>query len=146
MRPQLTRICQVAAALMWLMEMAEAIPAGQRLEELSQEYDLGDLPLCRTLLPSDSAALSYCLNGSTCRIGQGQSGYAQVVCDCSEIATSDYFFAGPQCATKVARMYRIQQARNLDSTVQVVNTSFFEDVLGMNQWKNDVNSVGHLPL
>ncbi|GIX60931.1 uncharacterized protein BcabD6B2_03660 [Babesia caballi] len=138
-------------AALWRLSGADGLPWGAvpgevKLEELSLEDDLEKYPLCETLLSEDSAALKYCLNGSTCRIGPGPEDHLQIVCDCSVIATQDYFFAGPQCATKVMRTYRTQKARNLDSTVQVVNTCFLEDVLGMNQWKNDVATVGHLPL
>ncbi|ORM40018.1 uncharacterized protein BXIN_1276 [Babesia sp. Xinjiang] len=137
--------CSVATVT-WIVADAEGPFDGRPLEDLTQEDDISELPLCKDILTPDSAAIAYCLNGSTCRVGSGSENHAQLVCDCREIATQDFFFAGPQCATKVRRKYRIQQAFNLDSTVQVINTCLIEDVLGMNQWKNDVSSVGHLPL
>ncbi|KAK1444497.1 hypothetical protein BgAZ_104030 [Babesia gibsoni] len=114
--------------------------------ELTQEDSLDHLPQCSEVLQSGSPALEYCLNGSVCRIDSATDEYAQIVCDCTNLSTQNFFYAGPQCATKVMRKYVVQQARNLQSTLNVVNTSFLEDVLGMNQWKNDVNSVGPLPL
>ncbi|KAG6440077.1 hypothetical protein BBOV_III007235 [Babesia bovis T2Bo] len=137
---------RIFVALSWLFARHRTVAEEQPLEELSQEDDLSDLPECKTVLAADSAALTYCLNGSTCRVGKGSGKYAQIVCDCSTIATKDVFYAGPKCATKVRRKYRVQQAFNFDSTLQVINTCLIEDVLGMNQWKNDVTSVGHLPI
>lgn len=122
------------------------VAATANWDEVTLDDKLHELQTCSSVFPSDSAVFSYCLNGSVCRISTAPQDHIRIICDCSNLATQNHFYAGPQCATKITRKYRIQQGRNLDSLMQLVNTSFIEDVLGMNQWKNDVRSVGPLPL
>lgn len=122
------------------------VDAAVSLDEVTQEDSLEHIPLCSSILPAGSSVFDYCLNGSLCRMDTAPQEYARIICDCSILATQNHFYTGPQCATKVMRTYRVHQARNLDSTLNLVNTCFLEDVLGMNQWKNDINVVGPLVL
>ncbi|CAD2109054.1 conserved Plasmodium protein, unknown function [Plasmodium vinckei] len=92
--------------------------------------------LC-SLVTNEDTILSYCKNGSDCYIkNTNNSPYSSIICVCKKF--KENYFAGPDCSIRIPLHYKIM--KNND----VLNTSWIEDLLKLNTWKNDENRVGKI--
>ncbi|UVC54450.1 hypothetical protein MACJ_003997 [Theileria orientalis] len=102
--------------------------SGMDVDKIGMNDDLSKYTKCENVFPQESDIMKICRNNSTCRLLPGPEGYLQVFCDCSNTITETYYYMGPQCETISG----------------FLNTSWLEDILAKNSWKNDFSRVGLL--
>ncbi|KAK2196513.1 hypothetical protein BdWA1_001760 [Babesia duncani] len=105
-------------------------------EILTQEHNLSHLMPCSEIFDETSDVVKYCEHG-TCRLDPTDDGYFAIVCDCSHLKTTDYYYGGPRCEHKQAIYYK-------SAVWGPRNTCWLEDLLALNVWKNDFKRVGNL--
>lgn len=99
--------------------------------------------LCIRIKCSDAtpnvAIKNYCKNGSECYlIDTDNPQYLSISCDCTEAKSESFYFGGPDCSIKIPYYYKAM------NTNEVLNTSWLEDLLGLNSWKNELHRVGKI--
>ncbi|CBZ55325.1 hypothetical protein NCLIV_057480 [Neospora caninum Liverpool] len=80
--------------------------------------------LCRDHFPNDPVVLNYCQNGATWKL-------LQIICNCAELQTTEYLYAGPSCSIKQKLAF---VAGSFGTSVR--NTCWLENLLGLNSWKD----------
>ncbi|KEP65945.1 UNVERIFIED_CONTAM: hypothetical protein HHA_314415 [Hammondia hammondi] len=87
--------------------------------------------LCQDHFPNDPAVLNYCQNGATCNVQLTSGQLLQIICNCAELQTTEYLYAGPSCSIKQKLAF---VAGSFGTSVR--NTSWLENLLGLNSWKD----------
>ncbi|CCF75460.1 conserved Plasmodium protein, unknown function [Babesia microti strain RI] len=97
-----------------------------------------NLPNCSDVIQDEELVSNLCRNNATCKIRIHEE-YVEALCDCSRLTNNTHYFVGKYCEIAVPHP-RVSSNDINDS----LNTCFIEDLLGINEWKNNFSIYGKI--